>query len=553
MEKLIDLFGYLSVLLRAGGLVATTMTLGSVAFLVLLASPSAARLPMHGAAVVAGGLRVLRWAALGSVVATLAADGLVLLALAGTLELPFTELLGASFLKSGALLAVAGAVLFALTFGPPPGRAGQVLMVMLALLILLALLGSSHAVARPGERWMMLLASAAHLLGAALWLGGLPAFLLGLRRTDGSEESRLLGSAYSRLAVAGVALLLVGALAIGIGFIGSVDAVYGTAYGAMAATKTVLLACLLLLGLGNFLLIRNATAGTPASMRRVQRLVEAEIAIGVVVLMAASSITSQPPAVDLTRDRASWEEVVERLTPRLPRMETPRHDDLAIPALQARLDAEQTREDDATRLKAFVPGGGEPPPRNAFDVAWSEYNHHWAGLVVLLVGLAAAAERTGRAPWCRHWPLLFLGLAGFLLLRSDPETWPLGDIGFFESFLDPEVTQHRLFVLLVVAFALFEWRASSQARNSTGRVLVFPVLVVVGSALLLTHSHAIANLKEQLLIEISHLLLGVMGLLAGCARWLELRADGRLQAAAGWWWPSMFVLIGLLLLGYREA
>ena len=76
---------------------------------------------------------------------------------------------------------------------------------------------------------------------------------------------------------------------------------------------------------------------------------------------------------------------------------------------------------------------------------------------------------------------------------------------------------------------------------------------VVGSALLLTHSHAIANLKEQLLIEISHLLLGVMGLIAGTARWLQLRADGRLQWVTGWVWPVMFVLIGLLLLGYREA
>ena len=552
MDKLIDLFGYLSVLLRAGGLVATTMTLGSVAFLVLLASPRT-RLPAHGAAVVDGGLSVLRWAALGTVLTILAADGLVLLALAGTLDLPLTELLGASFLQTGALQAVAAAALCALAFMRAPGRGLRAVMVVLALIVLLAMLGSSHAVARPGDRWMMLLASAAHLLGAALWLGGLPAFLLGLRRTADSEESRLLGSAYSKLAIAGVALLVAGATAIGVGFIGSVEAVYGTAYGAMAATKSVLLGCLLLLGLGNFLLIRNASAGTPAAMRRVQRLVEAEIAIGVVVLMAASSITSQPPAVDLSRDRASWEEVVERMTPRWPRMETPSHDDLAIPALQARLDAEQARDEDTSRMQAFVPGGGEPPPRNAFDVAWSEYNHHWAGLVVLLVGLAAAAERTGRAPWCRHWPLLFLGLAGFLFLRSDPETWPLGEIGFLESFLDPEVTQHRLFVLLVVAFALFEWRAGATEERRSRRALVFPVLVVVGSALLLTHSHAIANLKEQLLIEISHLLLGVMGLLAGCARWLELRADGRLQAAAGWWWPSMFVLIGLLLLVYREA
>ena len=553
MSDLIDIFGYLSVLLRACGLVAVTLTLGSVAFLLLLAVPRALQWPAHAAAVSQGGMAALRWSALATVATTVAADGLVLLALAGTLQLPLGELLGASFLQAGLLQALAAAGLCVLACSPALGRMRQVFLAALAGVILLGLLGSSHAIARPGERWAMLVASGAHLLGAALWLGGLPAFLLALRRTNGSPAAQHVGAAYSRLAVVGVGLLLLGAIAIGVGFIGSVEAVYGTAYGAMAATKTVLLACLLLLGLGNFLIIRRAAADSPAAMRRVQRLVEVEIAIGVVVLMAASSITSQPPAVDLTRDRAAWSEVVERMTPRLPRMETPRHDDLAIPALQARLDAAQASAGDANRLQAFVPGGGEPPPRNAFDVAWSEYNHHWAGFIVLLVGIAAAAERTGRAPFCRHWPLLFLALAGFLLLRSDPETWPLGQIGFFESFRDPEVTQHRLFVLLVVAFAFFEWRVGNKPLAAGRRALVFPMLVVVGSALLLTHSHAIANLKEQLLIEISHLLLGVMGLIAGSARWLQLRADGRLQAIAGWVWPLMFVLIGLLLLGYREA
>ena len=552
MSNLLDLFGYLSVLLRACGLVATTFTLGSVAFLLLLALPGARRLPVHGGEIRDGALVALRRSALGMGLATVAADGLVMLALRGTLGLPFAELIGASFVQAG-LLQSGAALALAMVASPGalgPGR--RTLLALLAAATLLGMLGTSHAFARPGERWEMLLATAAHLVGAALWLGGLPAFLIALRRAEGSVESQLVGAAFSRLAAAGVALLLLGAAGIAVGFISSVDAVYGTAYGAMAATKTVLLLCLLLLGLGNFLIIRQASGRAPEALRRVQRLVEVEIAIGVVVLMAASSITSQPPAVDLASDRASWAEVVERMTPRWPRLQTPAREDLAIPALQAQLDAEHARENAGNRPQAFVPGAGAPPPRNAFDIAWSEYNHHWAGFVVLLVGLAAALERTGRAPFCRHWPLLFLVLAGFLLLRSDPETWPLGQLGFLESFLDPEVTQHRLFVLLLVAFALFEWRAGS-APAANRRALLFPLLVVVGSALLLTHSHAIANLKEQLLIELSHLALGVMGLIAGSARWLQLRADGRLQAAAGWVWPLMFVLIGVLLLGYREA
>jgi putative copper resistance protein D len=74
-----------------------------------------------------------------------------------------------------------------------------------------------------------------------------------------------------------------------------------------------------------------------------------------------------------------------------------------------------------------------------------------------------------------------------------------------------------------------------------------------GGALLLTHSHAIANVKDQLLIELTHTPLALAGIAAGWARWLEIRADGPVQRAAGWVWPLCFLFIGALLLLYREA
>ena len=84
-------------------------------------------------------------------------------------------------------------------------------------------------------------------------------------------------------------------------------------------------------------------------------------------------------------------------------LQSPDHALLAIPALQARLDDEQARQA-STRTLAFVPGSGALPPRNAYDLAWSEYNHHWAGLLVVLMGLAALAQRSGHAAWAKHWP-----------------------------------------------------------------------------------------------------------------------------------------------------
>ena len=202
---------------------------------------------------------------------------------------------------------------------------------------------------------------------------------------------------------------------------------------------------------------------------------------------------------------------------------------------------------------AYVPGAGMPPPYKAEDVAWSEYNHHWSGLLVLAIGLLALAERTGKAPWARHWPLMFLLLAGFLFFRSDPETWPLGDEGFWESLRDPEVVQHRIFVVLIVAFAIFEWRVRTGRSHSRNAALVFPVICGLGGALLLAHSHALSNVKELMLIEMSHLPLALFGVAAAWTRWLELRLDpsaGRYAAAV---WPVCLVMCGLILLSYREA
>ena len=177
-----------------------------------------------------------------------------------------------------------------------------------------------------------------------------------------------------------------------------------------------------------------------------------KMGIGFAVLMAAASITSMPPAVDMNQDRVTFSELVERITPAIPRLTSPEHATLAIPALQARLDEERRAEQESPTVRAFVPGSGTLPPRNLEDLGWSEYNHHWAGLLVAAMGLAALAQRSGRAPWAKHWPLLFLLLAVFLFLRADPEVWPVGEIGPIESLKDPEVAQHRLFVALIVAF-----------------------------------------------------------------------------------------------------
>jgi putative copper resistance protein D len=171
---------------------------------------------------------------------------------------------------------------------------------------------------------------------------------------------------------------------------------------------------------------------------------------------------------------------------------------------------------------------------------------------VVLIGVLAFLNRAGWR-FARNWPLVFLGLAVFLFLRSDPEVWPMGTEGIFESLRDIEVLQHRFFVLLTVLFAIFEWRVRVGGWKNKSAQLVFPLICAVGGAALLTHSHAIANVKEALLIELTHTPLALAAIAAGWSRWLEIRLNGRGGRIAGWIWPLCFVFIGALLLLYREA
>ncbi|HEX3376026.1 MAG TPA: hypothetical protein VHS29_04145, partial [Candidatus Acidoferrales bacterium] len=152
------------------------------------------------------------------------------------------------------------------------------------------------------------------------------------------------------------------------------------------------------------------------------------------------------------------------------------------------------------------------------------------------------------------WPIIFLVLAVFLFFRADPEVWPLGPTSFWTSLLDPEVLQHRLAVALIVIFGIFEWKVRTGQTESTYAALVFPAVSVIGGAVLLTHSHALTNVKEQLLTEFNHLPLAILGVVAGVTRWLELRipSEDRARPFLSRVWPICFVLIGIILLNYRE-
>ena len=72
--------------------------------------------------------------------------------------------------------------------------------------------------------------------------------------------------------------------------------------------------------------------------------------------------------------------------------------------------------------------------------------------------------------------------------------------------------------------------------------------------MLLTHSHALGSAHDEMLAELTHTAIALLGATAGWSRWLELRLPGTHESRwAGRAWPICLILVGMVLLDYRES
>jgi len=522
--------GFVDVLLRGLALCGQAVAIGGVLFALLVLRPALA----DGGAARARLVRSLWLTALGAAVVA----GAQMLSLGVQLSVlgdvtggwPIAEVARTSFFRAGAvrILACAGLVVGCATLVKrPEPRLWWIALAALTVLLGVGSAWTSHAAGRLGPRAVLLVLDALHQLAAGVWIGGLLHLTIAASSRAEAGWSGSLLKRFSTMAFVAVVILILAGVGLALAYVDSPEALLGTSYGSMILTKVVILGGVLLLGAANFLAVRRLPAGANVSVPRLRRFVEVEFGLGATVLFVAASLTSLPPAADVVVDRASLAEVGVRFAPRWPGLTSPKIADMPVDDRNA--------------------------PRTDADRAWAEFNHHWAGIFVLVMGLLALVHATGRARWARHWPLVLLGLAGFLLARNDPGAWPLGPLGFWESMRYPEVLQHRIFIVLVLAFGIFEWLVRTDRVRVHGAALIFPLLCAVGGGLLLTHSHAGLNVKHEFLIEITHVPLGVLAMIAGWSRWLELRLPAPSGRLAGRIWPVAFTLIGVSLILYRES
>jgi putative copper resistance protein D len=539
LVKLVDLFSFLSVVLRAGTLVFQSVLLGGVLFVLWTARSSPAASEESIARVRASSWKLLRLSALGLAIFQLLylyVDSAVLMVSA---DIGFSGVVGANFFISGSIVLVAA--LFTAIVASGNKRVASWALPVLTVIIMAASVMTNHAASRLEGRPLLITLSSVHELATGFWIGGLPFLVLGLFRAKDLDTRWYITERFSRMALVSVGALAISGLVLSVIYIGSWKAVLGTAYGIMVFAKVTMLGALLILGGVNFLLLRNIPKDQV--MPRLRRLIEAEVGIGITVILTAASLTSQPPAVDQVSETVTPIQVWQRFKPELPRLaynfipETNSVTGKPLPPPNA---------------NAVNIDGLPLTPRFINNTIESESNHHWMGLVVLAMGLFALLARTGKVPWAEYWPLLLIGIAVFIVLFADTECWPVGWKSVGACFADPEVFQHRMAALICVGFAVFELRVRRQKKENDPWAMVFPLMCALGGAVLLTHQHAISNVKENSLVELSHVPMGVIAVFAGWARWLELRLPEKNRAIPSWIWPMCFVLIGAGLLNYRE-
>jgi copper resistance protein D len=530
----------LLVWLRAAGLVGQSLGLGGTAFVLIVLRRG------RGGGLARARARTLALVTAGALLAAGAQAG-VLAALAAALTAdgrwPVAAVVGSTVGIAG-LLRIAAALIAAAAAqalrGAPDSRTGGAFL--LAATALLASTGAlaSHAMGRvDGRVWLMAL-DAVHQAAAGAWVGGLVcAAVLGARPDPDAPEAWL--RPFSVLAVVAVAALAVTGVALSLAYVATPAAAIGTSYGAMVLTKVVLFTALLVMGALNHRALRGRVASRrgPSSTAAVvgagssvlRRRLEVEAGLAIVTLCLAASIGSAPPAVDVGAQRATLAEIRAVLTPQWPRLHAPSLAELAS----------------ASAL-------GDPlAPHTPEETAWSEFGHHVAGAFILAMGLLAMLERTGQARWARHWPLLFVGLTGFVAWSMDPEGWQTGRVGFWEQLLGPEVLEHRILLALTALLGLAEWRVHSGRHPGSRWRYVFPLVCIGAATLLLSHAHEVSNAKSAFFMELTHLLLGLVILVAGWARWLELRLSPPEDKGPGRLWAPALTVFGLLLLLYRET
>ena len=202
-------------------------------------------------------------------------------------------------------------VLFLLVMGRvllrKDARAEKLRLLFFLVLPLVATRGlTGHAVAAGENRLLMIAADTIHMIGVALWAGGLPVLFWMLWKGAGQPRASTSSAAevvrrFSRVALVSVCLLVPSGVYQSVTHVGGLSALLNTAYGNLLTFKLALVGLMLALGALNRFSTKPALARAASSTE--PRAAKAylpigwEGALGMSVLVVTGFLTTLPPGV----------------------------------------------------------------------------------------------------------------------------------------------------------------------------------------------------------------------------------------------------------------
>lgn len=400
----------------------------------------------------------------------------------------------------------------------------------------------AHGAGRFDARTQLMTMTVIHQIGAAAWVGGVFQLINIWRLSRRNAIDPMLWpqflKQFGKYGLISLAILVATGLPMAIGYIDSLNGFIGTGYGNLLLVKLLLLGIALFLAYLNHRGTREFFEHKRETLiyREIPSYIQAETFILISILFTAVSLATQPPAIDIQETTATWQETLSSFKPRIPLTISPSHEEL------------MAGEAGRTAIIGQVPSPA--------STEWSDYNHNIAGIFVTTIALLAIIATLRPPPPHRgpYWPLGFAFLGLFLFIRSDPEAWPLGPIGFWESTLNSgEILQHRIATFLAFMMGVLEYKARNPKNSNRKLVYMFPLLGAFGGLMLLTHSHVGFQPKTAFLIQAGHTLMGVFAIIIASARWLEIRLnDPKQQKIAGLISAFAMFQLGMILLFYKE-
>src|SRR5271167_124338 len=232
MVTLLGIFGFFTVVLRALTLCFQSVAIGGILFFTVIARSAEER----NEELQRSGWRLIRFSLIALAFTQILFVILNSLVLRATVDIPLSGIAGANFVWAAAL-GSAASMAIALFWLNQFRKKLSPLVLIPAAMILAASVMTSHSASRMGDRPMLISLTVLHYLATASWIGGLPFLLLAVKKLPEGEAKPNVIRRFSRMAQISVAVLIGAGGAMSWAYLGSIAAIYGTAYGVMLSAK----------------------------------------------------------------------------------------------------------------------------------------------------------------------------------------------------------------------------------------------------------------------------------------------------------------------------